>query len=118
MDRNWTNVGLEYVKKDQREEIGKGFDGAKWSPLPCRLSFSGGMLIHEAIQAMKIRKPTHVFDYHDCPARIGHYGIIGLRATYPNGTANIYFLDLGGEAVVLCTDFYPVENSIPEAIGK
>ena len=111
MQRNWTSVGLEHVPVDQRELVGAIFDRMEWQAVPVlgdgelRLGAMPAECLSTMINELHITRVSHVAVSHE----MAPCGLVAARGHYRNGRADVYALDLGHEAVVLCSDFYEGE---------
>lgn len=106
MKRTWTTVGREVVPDDKREEVGRYLDAMEWvDPTGRSFGLSPGMAIKEAIKELQIPRVTHVATDN----AMAPFDLLGIRAHYKNGRADIYMVDRGTDCVIIATDFYPVE---------
>jgi hypothetical protein len=85
------------------------FDRLEWQelfPAGVTMAMMPGEAIKAAIAELRLPKVSHVATSNE----MAPYGLIGIRAHYKNGTANVYLVDEGCQIVVLCSDFYPKDD--------
>ena len=102
MKRTFTEVGKEHSEGKEAELAGM-FDRLDWQPIPCDMAAMPGLGIKEVIKQLHIPKVSHVASSHE----LAPYGLMGIRAHYKNGSAQIYMADEGTGIVILASDFWP-----------
>jgi len=101
MERTWTKVGKHHTH-GREEDIGGMIDRLNWKEIPCEMGMMPGEAIKAAIKELRIPKVSHVANSHE----MAPYGLLGIKAHYKNGDANIYLVDEGCSTVVIATDFF------------
>lgn len=101
MKRTWTQVGREHTE-GKRGEIAGMIDRLNWQAIPCEMAAMPGMAIKAVIKELRIPKASHVASSHE----MAPYGLLGIKAHYKNGDANIYLVDEGCQTVVIASDFF------------
>ena len=102
MKRDYTGIGAE--SGYDRGQIDKGIETIdEWQDLAENktMAFSQGYAVNEAIKTFKIPKVSHVAQF----GMICGHGLIGIRAQYQNGTAQIYLANNGCECIPVAMDF-------------
>ena len=56
----------------------------------------------EVIKELRIPKVSHVAYSHE----MAPYGLMGVKAHYKNGDANVFMVDEGSNIVIIATDFF------------
>lgn len=102
MRRDYTAIGERegYTK----EAIDSGILTAQdWQDISVdkSVAFSQGYAITEAIKQFRIPKVTHVSQF----GMIDGHSLLGIRAKYKNGLAEIYIADNGLDAIPVAIDF-------------
>ena len=100
MKRTWTEVGKEHTE-DHQEEIAGMIERLNWQSIPCEMAMAPGEAIKAVIKELRIPKVSHVASSHE----MAPYGLLGIKAHYKNGDANIYLVDEGSSTVVIASDF-------------
>ena len=101
MKRTFTQVGKEHTE-DKEAEIGGMIDRLNWQAIPCEMGMMPGEAIKNVIKELRIPKVSHVAASHE----MAPYGLLGIKAHYKNGDANIYLVDEGCATVVIASDFF------------
>ena len=102
MKRDYTSTGADAGYN--QEQIDKGILTIdEWQDLEKdkTMAFSQGFAVNEAIKTFKIPKVSHVAQF----GMICGHGLIGIRAQYKNGVAQIYLADNGCECIPVAMDF-------------
>jgi len=105
MRRDYTSIGT--VAGYDREQIDKGILTIDdWQDLKKdkTMAFSQGCAVNEAIRTFKIPHVSHVAQF----GIICGHGLIGIRAQYKNGMAQIYLADNGCECIPVAIDFQSI----------
>lgn len=101
MKRTWTNVGKGHTE-GKEEEIAEMINRLEWKPIPCDMPAGPGLGIKEVIKQCRIPKVSEVAYSHE----LAPYGLMGVKAHYKNGDANIYMVDEGCNIVIIASDFF------------
>jgi hypothetical protein len=102
MKRDYTSIGES--SGYNQEQIDKGILTIdEWQDLAenNKMAFSQGYAVNEAIKTFKIPHVSHVAQF----GMICGHGLIGIRAAYKNGIAQIYLADNGCECIPVAIDF-------------
>ena len=100
MERTWTEVGKEHTKNKQ-EEVAAMIDRLEWQSIPCTMPMGPGEGLKSVIKELRIPKVSHVAFSHE----MAPYGLMGVKAHYKNGDANVYMVDEGSNIVIIASDF-------------
>lgn len=109
MERTWTTRGCEYNgTNEQKTALAGMFDRLQWQEIGQGITvpMMPGEAIKEAIVQLRLPKVSHIALSNE----MAPYGLVGIRAHYKNGRADVYLCDEGTNCVVLCSDFYPNEE--------
>lgn len=112
MERYWTKVGAECMGLDleapplvrrplSRRRVTRAIKALKWQAIPCTLGAMPGLGINATIKDFRL-KATHVAVTNE----LAPYGFYGIRATYKDGSGELYVLDTGTALIPLVSDFY------------
>jgi hypothetical protein len=103
----WTKTGEPIVPLDARPRAVLAFDALEWQPVTDDLTLPAcpGLAIKACIQELRLPRVSHVAH---SPA-FEPYGLLGIRAHYRNGVADVYVVDRGSDSVVVASDFTPAE---------
>jgi len=101
MKRTFTQVGKEHTE-GKEAKIGEMIDRLDWQSIPCEMGMMPGEAIKAVIKELRIPKVSHVAASHE----MAPYGLLGIKAHYKNGDANIYLVDEGCSTVVIASDFF------------
>ena len=101
MKRDYIEIAKDIYSKEQIDTGIETID--EWQDMEQNksLAFSQGFAVNEAVRQFKIPKVSHVAQY----GMICGHGLIGIRAHYKNGMAQIYLADNGTACIPVAVDF-------------
>lgn len=105
---DWMDTGREFVKgAGEQAAILAEVERLTWHPLPCQNAPAmQGLALGHLIRHVVTGKPTRIaWDGVLC----NRYDLVGIEATYTNGTYRHYWADTGTGLVPLLT--VPKENT-------
>jgi hypothetical protein len=104
MVRTWTTVGAGHSRGNETR-LGKILDALSWTEIPpagvCEPAMPA-LAIMGAIRELRLPGVTHYAISH----ALAPFGLVGIRAHYADGRADVYVVDEGSQLVVLASDFY------------
>ncbi len=113
MERTWTKIGEQEIGKPlddehdshvslTRELVARAIGSMEWKEVPCTTAAMPGLAIKALVKELRLPKVSHVAVSNE----LAPNGLIGVRAHYKNGSAEVYALDTGTAVTPLLSDFH------------
>jgi hypothetical protein len=117
--RNWSSVGLEHIREDQRPDFERAeaelewhdmgtFDSMPFSPGEAIQTFIREVCGWKGVRRLAWNGVVDLPDPHpEANGEWAHYGVYGIEKGYANGLSRIYLLDTGVSTLCVRSDFWP-----------
>jgi hypothetical protein len=121
--RTWTDVGAPTVQAIGRDRLEQAIAALTWH-------YPGPVTQMNVLDKTAIKTLIHGFQLHSVTqiaagvsldslaSTEDSYGLVGVENNYANGLARIYAIDLGADAVVVASDFWPRDTGTAETAGS
>jgi len=109
--RDWMKIGqAHYATEESKARLIAAAEAITWQEIPpggsLEMPMCQGLAIKEAIKALRLPKVSHVAE----SSALAPYALLGIRAHYANGTADIFIVDEGSRCTPVFADFTPVAD--------